>query len=160
MQLIRKIFLIVVTAVFHRGLCHPDGAPSSKCEDMEPSHGVPPQTRESPYEIKVMKSYYMPGRNVRVSIESYSDDIKGYLIQARQMGANVAIGTFSMSPANGKYLHCGNSKVRISYRNVHCRDFANCSSRDKKRVEGKYTIIIYAFHTLSDIQRIHLLPII
>ena len=112
MQLIRVAFVIVI---FHKSLCHPDGAPASNCENMAPSHGMLPQTGPSPYKIKIAKEYYMPGENVRVSIESSSDDIKGYLIQARQVGTNAAIGTFATLPANGKYVNCGNSKGAITH---------------------------------------------
>ena len=112
MQLIRAAFVIVI---FHHSLCHPDGAPASTCENMTPSHGSPPQTSASPYKIKITKEYYMPGENVRVSIESSSDDIRGYFIQARQVGTNAAIGTFATLPANGKYVNCGNSKGAITH---------------------------------------------
>jgi hypothetical protein len=62
----------------------------------------------------------MPGESVKVSIESSSDDmIKGYLIQARQVGANTAIGTFATLPTNGRYVNCGNSKVRPVYELYH-----------------------------------------
>ena len=113
MQLTGAAFVIITSTIFHRGLCYSKGAPSSKCESMSPSHGPLAQTGKSPYKIKVMKSYYMPGENVRVSIESSSDDIKGYLIQARQVGTNAAIGTFATPPAKGKYLNCGNSEVKL-----------------------------------------------
>jgi hypothetical protein len=53
----------------------------------------------SPYEMKVNRPYYMPGETVRVSIESSGDNIKGYLIQARQVGGNSATGMFSAAPS-------------------------------------------------------------
>jgi hypothetical protein len=40
------------------------------------------QAGASPYEVKVDRPYYMQGKNIRVSIESSGDNIKGYLIQA------------------------------------------------------------------------------
>ena len=115
MQLTRAAFVIITSMIFHRGFCHPNGAPISKCENMLPSHGSLPQTGRSPYIIKVTKSYYMPGENVRVTIESSGDDIKGYLIQARQVGANAVIGTFATPPAKGKYLNCGNNQGAITH---------------------------------------------
>ena len=89
-------------------------SPSSQCESMTPNHGTVAQAGASPYEIKVNRSYYMPGENVRVSIESSSDNIKGYLIQARQVRGNSAIGMFAAGPVNGNYLNCGNSKVETA----------------------------------------------
>ena len=80
---------------------------------MTPNHGVSAQSGTSPYSVKTEKPYYMPGENVKISIESSSDDIKGYLIQARLVGRNSPTGMFAMLPANGKYLSCGNQKVSI-----------------------------------------------
>ena len=81
---------------------------------MTPNHGVSAQSGTSPYLVKTEKPYYMPGENVKVSIESSSDDIKGYLIQARLVGTNSATGMFATLPANGKYVSCGNQKVILS----------------------------------------------
>ena len=128
MYLIRAAVVIIISTIFHRGLCHPDGAPASNCENMEPSHGSLPQTGASPYKVKTTKMYYLPGKNVRVSIESSGDDIKGYIIQARQVGANTTIGTFATPPSDGKYLNCGNSKVRPAKLFIN-----HCSRQNKKR---------------------------
>ena len=115
MQLIRIAFVIISFALFEGGQCYRGGAPPSECEYMYPNHGSSEQTGESPYEIKVKKSYYVPGENVAVSIESSpSDDIRGYLIQARQVGGNTAIGTFVALPTDGAYVNCGNSKVEAA----------------------------------------------
>ena len=78
---------------------------------MTPSHGASAQSGSSPYTVKTEKPYYMLGENVNVSIESSGDDIKGYLIQARQVGTEVATGMFATLPPNGKYVPCGNKKV-------------------------------------------------
>ena len=105
------VLAILTSFLLHKGLCYPDGAPVEKCVDMTPSHGVAAQTGASPYEIKVAKPYYMPGENVTVSIESSTDNIKGFLIQARQVGANSATGMFGTLPVNVTHLACGNDKV-------------------------------------------------
>ncbi|CAB3996300.1 Hypothetical predicted protein [Paramuricea clavata] len=110
MQNIAIVFVISASILFHKSLCYPTGAPSSQCTSMTPSHGVVAQAGASPYEVKVNRSYYMPGETVRVSIESSGDNIKGYLIQARQVGGNSATGMFAAAPVNGKYVNCGNSK--------------------------------------------------
>ena len=108
------VFIIITwTSMFNKSQCHSSGAPTGQCENMTPNHGTNAQTGASPYEIKVKKPYYMPMENVKVSIESSSDNIKGYLIQARQVGANTVIGTFGTRPVNGQYLNCGNSKVEL-----------------------------------------------
>ena len=113
MQMIGVVFAIITSTLFHESLCHPSGAPTSQCESMAPSHGAVAQAGASPYEVKVKRPYYMPGENVTVSIESSGDNIKGYLIQARQVGVNLVIGMFAVDPVNGKHLNCGNSKVKF-----------------------------------------------
>ena len=110
------VIAILISTIFHVSLGYPSGAPTSRCGDMTPSHGANSQPAEtSPYSVKVGKPYYMPGENVRVSIESSSNDtIKGYLIQARQVGENVSVGSFPSAPAGGKLLNCGNEKVKMN----------------------------------------------
>ena len=106
------VFALFFSAtVINECLSYPGGAPAGQCENMTPNHGSPAQTGASPYEIKVMKSYYTPGQNFSVYIESSSDNIKGFLIQARKVGENSAIGTFTGHPQNTSTLSCGNEKV-------------------------------------------------
>ncbi|CAB4003849.1 Hypothetical predicted protein [Paramuricea clavata] len=113
MQMIYVVFAIIASALFHKSQCYPSGAPTSQCESMTPSHGAVAQAGASPYKVKVNRPYYMPGENIRVSIESSDDNIKGYLIQARQIGGNSALGMFAATPVNVKHLNCGNNKVKI-----------------------------------------------
>ena len=111
--MVTTVFIVFYT-IFQIGQCYPRGAPSSQCTSMTPNHdGVSAQNGSSPYTIKTEKPYNMLGENVNVSIESSGDDIKGYLIQARQVGTEVATGMFATLPLNGKYVPCGNEKVGI-----------------------------------------------
>ena len=80
--MISAVFM-VFCIIFKTGECYPKGAPMSQCIPMTPNHGVSAQSGSSPYTIKTANPYYVPGENVRVSIESSSDKIKGYLIQAQ-----------------------------------------------------------------------------
>ncbi len=82
--------------------------PEHRPSNVTPNHGPLAQTGASPYEIKVKKPYYMPMENV--SIESSSDNIKGYLIQARQLLSDWNVWNASH---RGQYLNCGNSKVEL-----------------------------------------------
>ena len=111
---VTAIFIVLNTVtMFQTVQCRSSGAPSTQCDSMTPSHGVSAQSGTSPYSVKTEKPYYMPGENVKISIESSSDDIKGYLIQARLVGRNSATGMFAMLPANAKYVSCGNQKVGL-----------------------------------------------
>ena len=86
----------------------------SQCFAMQPFHGFPAQTRPSPYQIRVSQPFYTPGRSIRVSIQSFRDDIKGYLIEARRIGLNSPVGTFVSRPRNSKYLSCGHRQVKMA----------------------------------------------
>ena len=106
------VIVLICLTIFHGVKCRPNGAPSSQCVSMMPNHGVAlSQTVASPYQVKVDKAYYMYGKKVHVSIESSSLDIKGFLIQARPVGQNSAIGMFSRLPGSTKFVSCGNNKV-------------------------------------------------
>ena len=104
---------ILFNTIFQTVQCRSSGAPSTQCDSMTPNHDVSAQSDTSPYSVKTEKPYYMPGENVKVSIGSSSTDIKGYLIQARLVGANSATGMFTTLPASGKYVSCGNKRVGI-----------------------------------------------
>jgi hypothetical protein len=117
------VFVIFTSTMFHRSLCYSSGAPFSQCESMRPFHGSPPQDGASPYQIRVDRRFYTPGQNVRVSIVSSGDDIRGYLIQARRVRGNSAIGMFAALPINGKFLHCSNRQVKTTTVCFNCTRF-------------------------------------
>ena len=105
------VIVLICLTVFHGAKCYPSGAPSSRCVSMMPNHSALSQTVASPYQVKVDKAYYMYGKKVHVSIQSSNVSIKGFLIQARPVGQNSAIGMFSRLPGNTKFVSCGNNKV-------------------------------------------------
>lgn len=109
-----SVIVFLFSTLFHVARCHSDGAPDSQCLSMMPRHGVPSQTFNSPYHVKVDKTIYNDTK-INVSIESLSEYIRGFLIQARQVDYNTAVGMFSESsqPENTKFVNCGNSKVLI-----------------------------------------------
>ncbi|XP_046852451.1 putative defense protein 3 isoform X3 [Xenia sp. Carnegie-2017] len=109
------VIVLICLTVFHGVKCRPDGAPSSQCVSMMPNHRAVSQTVASPYQVKVDKAYYMYGKKVHVSIESSNVSIKGFLIQARPVGQNSAIGMFSRLPGNTKFVSCGNNKGAVTH---------------------------------------------
>ncbi|XP_046852452.1 putative defense protein isoform X1 [Xenia sp. Carnegie-2017] len=109
------VIVLICLTVFHGVKCRPNGAPSSQCVSMMPNHGAVSQTVASPYQVKVDKAYYMYGKKVNVSIESSNVSIKGFLIQARPVGQNSAIGMFSRLPGNTKFVSCGNNKGAVTH---------------------------------------------
>lgn len=109
---------IVFMAFFLRGvLGFSSGPPLTVCQSMTPNpsaHGAQTQAGVSPFTIVTDKSYYRPGEAVMVTIQSSrtADRFKGILVQAREVGNNGAIGTFSdRLPFGVKHLTCSNPKV-------------------------------------------------
>ena len=126
------MLFLIASATFRICVCYSSGAPARQCVSMEPIHGALAQAGESPYKITVRESHYMPGQKVRVSIESSDDSvISGYLIQARRVGQSRAVGMFSAPRVNGRYLGCGNSKVKTAtvyrYRRIHFKFYLSGS---------------------------------
>ncbi|KAH9488847.1 DOMON domain-containing protein frrs1L, partial [Bulinus truncatus] len=95
--------LHVTVAVLYL-LCQAHGYPNglyvdTACNSMTPGHGVFTQYTDAPYYVHVYTPYFTPGQNVTVSIWSYSNRFKGFMIQARRANASYydteAIGTFT-----------------------------------------------------------------
>ena len=83
-------------------------------------HGAQPKLADtSPYKVTVNKSYYKAGEPVNVNIEgSMSNMIMGILVQARQKGSSIPIGTFSNNLSPGvKHLEC--AKLNVSLTDVY-----------------------------------------
>ncbi|XP_046853600.1 putative defense protein 3 [Xenia sp. Carnegie-2017] len=111
-----SLIVLLYLTLFHAARCFPSGAPSSQCESMMPNHGLQSQAAaNSPYQVRVHKTYYTNDSKINVSIESSSDYIKGFLIQARQVGQTTAIGMFSALPGNTTFLSCDNSKGAVTH---------------------------------------------
>lgn len=80
------------------------------------AHMGPPQSIPSPFNVTVNKSYYKAGEPVQVTI-SGADIFKGILVQAREVGKDAAIGTFSDNlPSGVRHLMCGNAKNTVTHR--------------------------------------------
>ena len=96
------------------------GPPDSVCTSMQPNpnnHGNA-QTSESPYMIQVNESYYNYDRNDTIKVyvkASGGRKIAGFLIQAREKGKNVPLGSFTEIPKKTKHLDCtGDAKAETA----------------------------------------------
>ncbi|XP_035699487.1 ferric-chelate reductase 1-like [Branchiostoma floridae] len=95
------LFSLTVTVVFL--LCTNHGVngyssyvPASACDDMVPAHKVPGQTSSPPYELLVDKQTYSVGEQINVTIQQTgSQTFEGFYIQARPVGRNEPVGTFT-----------------------------------------------------------------
>uniref|UniRef100_UPI00398F0CE7 putative defense protein 3 n=1 Tax=Pristiophorus japonicus TaxID=55135 RepID=UPI00398F0CE7 len=91
----------------------PTGAPISACTTMHPKHqNITHQESMTPYTIEFSKTS-SPALQVKIAGGIY----KGILLQAREPGAAIAIGTWSTSSPDTKTLACfnrGNSAITHS----------------------------------------------
>ena len=123
----KSVFIVLLSSMlFHVISARPDGAPKGACDSMTPSkadHGGadPKEANTSPYKVTVNKSYYKAGEPVNVNIEgSMSNMIMGILVQARQKGSSIPIGTFSNNLSPGvRHLECTKTNVSLTDVYIH-----------------------------------------
>ncbi|KAF5888428.1 putative ferric-chelate reductase 1 isoform X2, partial [Clarias magur] len=77
---------------------YPNGQVSSSCDDLVPSHGSPAQTSAPPYTVTADTSGYKQGDTIT---------------EARQVGGNSAVGSFSLVGSDSQLLTC--SGVSVSF---------------------------------------------
>ncbi|KAG8436630.1 hypothetical protein GDO86_007654 [Hymenochirus boettgeri] len=75
---------------------------------MLPVHGRSvPQTGESPYFISVSKTTFNAGDAITVTLQSIAgSNFKGFLLEARTVGGDRIIGSFTITDANTQSLSC------------------------------------------------------
>ncbi|CAL8292121.1 unnamed protein product [Lota lota] len=75
---------------------------------MVPSHGVSAQTGSSPYTVTSDKTTYKDGDKITVRLQSTgSTTFKGFLLQAREVGSAVTLGSFTVTSGPAQLLSCG-----------------------------------------------------
>nr|XP_009860739.1 putative defense protein 3 [Ciona intestinalis] len=104
------------------------GAPGTSCVDMMPRHnnvsgsgiieGQP--AASSPYTIAVNTNTYSAGAAVQVVINDNRNlGFKGILLQARNPGGSVPLGTWTNLPANTKALTCTAESDSVTHSNTN-----------------------------------------
>ena len=99
--------LLMVSVV----IAYSSGPPTSTCENMTPLHGSPQQLQASPFKVKVNTNYYALGGRVIVTVRSSGARFMGLMLQAREKGKVIPVGTFFDLPSNTQNLGCRNVKV-------------------------------------------------
>ncbi|KAB5587239.1 hypothetical protein PHYPO_G00010920 [Pangasianodon hypophthalmus] len=108
---------------------YPGGKVSSSCDNMLPSHGTVAQTSAAPYTVTVDSSTYKEGDTITVTLSATSGSFKGFLLEARLVGGNSAIGSFSVVNSNSQVLTCsGLSNSAVS----------QTSSTSKSQIQSKW----------------------
>ncbi|XP_060778700.1 putative ferric-chelate reductase 1 isoform X2 [Neoarius graeffei] len=93
-----------------------NGQVSSSCSNMIPSHGTVAQTSAAPYTVTADSSSYKEGDTITVTLNATPGSFKGFLLEARLVGGNSAVGSFSVVDSNSQFLTCsGVSNSAVSH---------------------------------------------
>ena len=96
--------LVIFQVVFSR----PNGAPTSSCTSLRPTHGAA-LTARNPFWLDVRNA-----ANGRLRIQLQSSDrsaFQGFILQARGIVSNAPLGTFTGLPTGSKAMRCTNDGV-------------------------------------------------
>ncbi|CAH2311768.1 Hypothetical predicted protein [Pelobates cultripes] len=112
------LFLASLSACFVFVFGYPNGQISDSCYTMLPVHGNNvPQTSTAPYYISVSKNTFNPGDVITVSIQSNSSgtSFKGFIVEARTLGSDRIVGSFTLTNALSRTLTCGTANSAVSH---------------------------------------------
>ncbi|KAK3571577.1 hypothetical protein QTP86_014148, partial [Hemibagrus guttatus] len=83
---------------------------------MLPNHGRAAQTSTPPYGVTADSSRYKEGDTITVTLNAISGSFTGFLLEARLVGGNSNIGSFSILNSNAQTLNCaGVSNSAVSH---------------------------------------------
>ncbi|XP_062259516.1 putative ferric-chelate reductase 1 isoform X1 [Platichthys flesus] len=89
--------------------CYANGKVTKACGAMEPKHGAPAQTTQSPYLLTTNTSTFKPGDHIQVNLSGTSY-FEGFLLQARDaasQGSASTTGSFTLTnPHRTQLLTC------------------------------------------------------
>ncbi|XP_053325814.1 putative ferric-chelate reductase 1 isoform X2 [Spea bombifrons] len=112
------LFLVCIAGYCVPVFGYPNGAISDSCDTMLPRHGNNIlQTSTPPYNISVSRTTFSPGDVITVTIQSSSSGFKGFLLQARSVGGNRIVGSFTSTNGNSQQLNCGQPNTALSHTN-------------------------------------------
>ncbi|XP_051266205.1 putative ferric-chelate reductase 1 isoform X2 [Dicentrarchus labrax] len=88
--------------------CYGSGRVMESCGDMQPHHdGLSPQTGPAPFTVTTDRSHYRLGEAVTVQLQAPSSTrFTGFLLQAREVGGESAVGSFAPTAAAVQRLTC------------------------------------------------------
>ena len=99
---------IVQLCVLFQGISSfPGGAPRQSCTSLIPGHGSQ-QNGANPYSLAVQST--SDGR-FTVTVQSGGTSFQGFILQARKVGMNVPIGTFTQLPNSARATRCTSDDV-------------------------------------------------
>ncbi|XP_062335519.1 putative ferric-chelate reductase 1 [Osmerus eperlanus] len=85
--------------------CYPTGSVLNSCLDMRPVHGGTAQQSTPPFTITTDRTSYEDGVVITVNLQA-STQFKGFMLQAREVGSNNNVGSFSTMGSGTRLLDC------------------------------------------------------
>ncbi|CAJ1082006.1 putative ferric-chelate reductase 1 isoform X1 [Xyrichtys novacula] len=88
--------------------CFSSGQVIDSCESMQPYHsGITAQTTPPPFNITTDNTRYTLGEEVKVQLQATASiPFTGFLLQAREVGGQSPLGTFSLTGGSAQHLSC------------------------------------------------------
>ncbi|KAF6718256.1 putative ferric-chelate reductase 1 [Oryzias melastigma] len=109
--------LLVLLAMVPAVWSYPSGAVTSSCSDLTPQHRGSSQTGASPYTVTTSTRSYTAGQSVSVLLQASSGkSFTGFLLEAREVGGQTPVGSFSVSSSDAQLLTCSSQpKSAVSH---------------------------------------------
>ncbi|CAL8320433.1 unnamed protein product [Boreogadus saida] len=119
------------------------------CSNMVPSHTGSPQTGPSPFYVTSSNTTYQDGDTITVQLQSTgATPFKGFLLQAREVGGETPLGSFTVAGGAAQTLSCGlkshNSAVShtsSSDKNLISATWTAAASENPKDIEFRATFV-------------------
>uniref|UniRef100_A0A3Q3MXM7 Putative ferric-chelate reductase 1 n=1 Tax=Mastacembelus armatus TaxID=205130 RepID=A0A3Q3MXM7_9TELE len=120
-------------------LCYKTGLVTQSCGDMQPRHSVSPQTTAAPFTITTDRSSYGPGGEIKVHLQAQgSTPFTGFLLQAREVGAQSPVGSFTLTPTGAQFLTCSQKpNSAVSHTNASPKTSIQVTWRSDASRDGK-----------------------
>nr|XP_020470998.1 putative ferric-chelate reductase 1 [Monopterus albus] len=97
--------------------CYKSGLVTASCGSLHPNHnGNAPQTGASPFTITTDRNSCKVGEDVKVTLQGQSQTYDGFLLQARIVGGQSPVGTFTLIPTNAQLLTCSQKADSVSHK--------------------------------------------
>ncbi|XP_060725470.1 putative ferric-chelate reductase 1 isoform X2 [Tachysurus vachellii] len=101
------------------GVCesYPSGQVTGSCDgNMVPNHGRAAQTSAPPYTVTTDSNIYKEGDTITVTLSATTGTFTGFLLEARLVGSNSVMGSFSVMNSAAQTLSCsGVSNSAVSH---------------------------------------------
>uniref|UniRef100_A0A3Q1HH92 Ferric-chelate reductase 1a n=1 Tax=Anabas testudineus TaxID=64144 RepID=A0A3Q1HH92_ANATE len=107
------LFFFVSVCYWLPVICYANGKVTKACGNMEPHHGVPGQTTQSPYHLAANTTTFSPGDHIEVTLSGTSY-FEGFLLQGRDAvnpDSVSTVGTFNLTDhKRTQLLTCNNQQ--------------------------------------------------